>query len=108
MSDTDQRIAAAIRESQELRRNLNQTIKLLQGGSLRPSEYCLRSIPKDKEVGEILGPIMARCEAAREAAIKKRELEILATPIDDEAWQAELHRRADFERRQPGWIRKEL
>jgi hypothetical protein len=36
--------------------------------------------------------------AAREAAEEKREREILATPIDDAAWEKELRRRADLDR----------
>jgi hypothetical protein len=52
-----------------------------------------KPIFEDAAVKAILGPIRARYDAAT----KKREQEILATPIDDQAWAEELKRRADFE-----------
>jgi hypothetical protein len=44
-----------------------------------------------------------RWSAARRAAYQRREAEIRATPIDDEAWAKELERRKLIEQRKYAW-----
>jgi hypothetical protein len=88
------------------RRVINETIKALLDNEV-PSQcrYIERSgfqdsrdyILEDAEVDKAWRTIAVRYVAAREAAEEKRRQEILATPIDDAAWEEELQRRADID-----------
>jgi hypothetical protein len=53
----------------------------------------------DKEVKEILTPILGRYQEAKDVATKVRKQKILATPIDDAAWEKECQRRAEIDER---------
>jgi hypothetical protein len=85
------------------RRMINETIKALlddevpsQCRSIERTGYrdSADLILEEVEVGKALRPIAVRYCAAREGAAEKRKQEILATPIDDAAWEEELQRRA--------------
>lgn len=92
-------LLAAVDAHKDCRKFINETIKLLSKGDLpkwRQVEF--RYLLEDAKVNAILGPIQARYDAAKEAATEKRKQEILATPIDDQAWDKELKRRASIER----------
>jgi hypothetical protein len=67
-------------------------LKALRGGEV-PEHWRLHC----ERVRAILAPIQSRYEAAYAVAVEARRREIEATPIDDEAWQAELRWRAQIE-----------
>jgi hypothetical protein len=88
------------------RRVINRTIKALLDNEVPSQCRCTERsgfrdstdlILEEVEVGKALSPIAIRYVAAREAAEEKRRQEILATPIDDAAWEGELQRRAGIQ-----------
>jgi hypothetical protein len=106
MTDEEQNIAYTVMEPQANRREINQAIKHIRDGKwlywIAHSE--LPSwMPKDSEAAKVFQPILDRYKAAHEAGMEKRTQEILATPIDDQAWEAELKKRArcEYEREHP-------
>jgi hypothetical protein len=89
------------------RRRIKKIIKTLLDNEVPPqcrwvesSGYseCTDGIPEEAEVDKALGAIAVRYVGARAAAEEKRKQEILATPIDDAAWEKELQRRESIER----------
>ena len=100
MTPEEQEIVSPVSESRCHRSNIKKAIKRLQNNRLPHSSDDLDWLLKDASVAKVLGPIHASYVAAREAAEEKRKQEILATPIDDVAWEKELQRRASIER---GW-----
>jgi hypothetical protein len=88
------------------RRECNASIKALVSGNLPKWLDALRTLPewilKQKEAAPICQRILDRLNGAYQAARDKREKEILTTPIDDKAWEAELKYRAECD---PGCFR---
>jgi hypothetical protein len=92
MNTADQELMTDGATLKSARRCINKTIKVLRDNRV---PYWISG----GGIGEILKPILARYEAARKAAEEKRKQEILATSIDDAAWEEELQRRADLDQR---------
>jgi hypothetical protein len=59
----------------------------------------------DANGARVLKPILLKFKTAHAAAEVKREQEILATPIDDEAWEEELQRRASIDQPWTGLLK---
>jgi hypothetical protein len=95
MLPAEQKLLQTAFECTEECRLIQESIKYISAGSLLERwDQDLKRALEDPTVDSILEPIQARYETACRAAIKKREAEILATPIDDQAWAEELKRRA--------------
>ena len=79
------------------RRCINRGLKLIESGNL---PFCLEDMAGAQD---LLAPFHARSEAAWDEFCKRTAEEIAQTPIDDEAWNRELERRAKIEERE-GWL----
>ena len=78
----------AAHEIRANRKSINRGLNLIEEGEL-PIQVDDYSGAKD-----ILSPFHAQYHAARDVLWKRKELEVAKTPINDEAWEAELKRRA--------------
>ena len=87
MSPAQEELADSVEILKGERHDINELIKELAQDWVKFYRY------HPPEADAILAPIRARYERARGAAEEVRKQEILATPIDDAAWQAELRRR---------------
>jgi hypothetical protein len=99
MTPEEQELTHPVNESRFRRASIRKTIKQLQNNCLAQACYEGEWLMKDASVAKVLGPILASHKAAHDAAEEKRRQEILATPIDDAAWEKELQRRGSYERR---------
>ena len=89
-SERDQELINAVQDIQTRRRELNCALKLLREDR----------IPRSLDEGFLLPAVAffkARYDEAYEKAHQQREREILATPIDDAAWEEELAFRRKIE-----------
>ena len=90
------------------RRDLREALAALQRGEL-PSEWST-GLPRLHGLNlPTLARLLAKREAARDAAIEAVRRQRAATPVDDAAWAEELARRADYEAERAaaerrGWI----
>jgi hypothetical protein len=94
MPQADQDLLAAQAKIRWIRQDSNKAIK-----ALKAREASDLVLIHSKAVNEILAPILARYQAAKEVATEKRKQEILARPIDDAAWARELEWRAGNDER---------
>jgi hypothetical protein len=76
---------------QRTRSEINQQLRTIAKGELPDHLW------RQPQIEVLLTTILARRDAAREAAWEVRRRQIEATPIDDAAWEEELRRRADIE-----------
>jgi hypothetical protein len=91
MSEQEQKLCGIASDHRWRRKEIREAIKELQSNT----------VPRNFQ-HEAISVIQTRLEAARLAAEEKRTAEILATPIDDAAWEEELRWRAWIENGERG------
>ena len=93
MSAEERELVGVLHEPQWERQSINNAIGCLAGGGL---PMRTRSGADSEVVKQAIRIPLQRYEAGTGSSYKKREAEILATPIDDAAWEQELKRRAEL------------
>jgi len=105
MTPVEQELFSSARELKFQRSAINEAIRHLRADEMPAFYSCdTAKVLKIPSIATLFDPVLVRYEAAKEAAEEKRRQEILATPIDDAAWERELQRRANLERNHPGWF----
>ncbi len=92
MPEAEQALALAVLDVQDDRRQLNQVARELRAGVLswRGRAGLVASLPA-------FTLLIERWDAALAKALDAARQRVEATPIDDAAWQRELHRREDID-----------